>query len=140
MSSVGMIVKTPSGEGIIKIIEGASDNRRLWTKLKVGAQENYKYIELDDYREHGLHTLNIFNEEDCLGLNSNNDIHWEMAAIQEGGSTISQGTYDNIKDALKALSENDDETSFIDNWRDTFQLWQTIRKDDISEFRLNHPI
>lgn len=131
MFKVGKIIKTPLGEGIIKIIEGTSNNRKFWVELKGGAEANYKYIELDDYDTHGVHSLNIVHEKDCSEITPNNNIHWEMAITQEDGSTISQGSYDSLKEALKALSENPDTTAFIDNWRDAFPLGQSIRKDDI---------
>lgn len=65
-------------------------------------------------------------------IDDKSDIHWEMAIVQEDGSTISQESFETLKKALKALSENPDDSAFIDKWRDCTSLGCTITKDDLT--------
>lgn len=59
-------------------------------------------------------------------------MHWELG-IEEDGGTRSIESFDQLKDALKALEGINDSTAFIDLWDDERPLNQTIKKSDIKK-------
>jgi hypothetical protein len=59
-------------------------------------------------------------------------MHWELAIDTEHG-TMSEASFDELKDALLALRNHDNPTSFIDLWDESRHLGQTVSKKDLKQ-------
>lgn len=57
-------------------------------------------------------------------------MYWELGIVQEDGSTITEESFTDLSEAVRALLAHKNESAFIDLWNDKGEMGQILSKND----------